>query len=121
MGGNHGLAAGRAAAMVLSMNGARLFPLVALLSLAGVAVAHAGAADGNADCEAVRDKALSALATERISIESALDNDAAISGAPEYDLQEARDAVIADINREREAVRQRYRQCVAEKQTPPAK
>lgn len=100
------------------MNRARLLLLVALLDLSGFAALGAGPA-GETGCRAARDRALEALANEAISIESALDNDAAVAGAPEYLLQEALDALIADIDRERAAVRERYRRCVAEKRPGP--
>lgn len=104
--------------MVLSMSCVRSFLLVVLLCLAGGAT-RADTPDRQAACAAARDRALQSLAQEAISIESALDNDAAVSGAPEYDLQETRDAVIADIERERDAVQKRYRACIAEKGPPP--
>jgi hypothetical protein len=113
------LAAGQAAAIVSNMIRARPLLLVALLDLSGFAALGAGPAD-ETECRAARDRALEALANETISIESALDYDTAISGAPEYLLEEARDALIADIDRERAAVRERYRRCVAEKRPGPA-
>lgn len=64
-------------------------------------------------CNTARDRALERLASEALSLQSALDNDAAISGAPEYLLEEAREALMADIDRDRAAVRERHRQCVA--------
>jgi hypothetical protein len=99
---------------------ARSIALCAVLGLAG-AVALAGEPEDEAGCRAARDRALRSLALEAISIESAFDNDAAVAGAAEYDLAEARDALIADIDREREAVRRRYRQCVAESRPRPTK
>lgn len=97
---------------------ARRLLLAVLAGFAGFQ-AQAGPPADDAACRAARDRALQALASEALSLQSALDNDAAISGAPEYLLQETRDALIADIDRERAAVRERYRQCIAEKRLRP--
>lgn len=104
--------------MTWSMTLHRLFVFLgAALAIAASAnvTAIAGTAAGSpADdaCAVSRDLALKPLREEAIAIEAAFDNDAAISGAAEYRLEEARKALIADIDRQRDAVEQRYRQCI---------
>lgn len=66
-----------------------------------------------AACAAARDRDLRALAVEAIAIAGALDTDAAIADAPEYELSETKKAVLADIERARLAVWDRYRRCLA--------
>jgi len=80
-----------------------------------VIVLAGAAAAGSVDdaCAISRDRALKPLQEEAIAIEAAFDNDSAISGAAEYHLEEARKALIADIDRQRDRVEWRYRQCVA--------
>lgn len=65
------------------------------------------------DCAAIRDRALRPLLEEVIAIESTFDNDAAVSGAAEYHLEEARKALIADIDRQRADVERSFRHCTA--------
>ena len=65
-------------------------------------------------CAAARDRALQALAEEAIAITSALDTDAAVADAPEYELAEARAALLATLERERAEAEARYRRCRGE-------
>ena len=109
--------------MTWSMTSRRLVVFIGATLAASAfanAIAIAGAAaGGRADdtCAVNRDRALKPLLEEAIAIETAFDNDAAISGAAEYHLEEARKALIVDIGRQRDDVERRYRQCIA---GPPA-
>lgn len=63
-------------------------------------------------CRTERDQRLRALDDERISIETIIDNDASVSGAASYHLEEARKALIAEIERQRASVEAEYQRCL---------
>lgn len=105
--------------MTRSIPSHRLLVFLAAALAAGafpnVIVLAGGATGGPVDdaCAADRERALKPLLEEAIAIDAAFDNDAAISGAAEYRLEEARKTLIADIDRQRDDVERRYRQCIA--------
>jgi len=79
-----------------------------------VPAALAGAAPPSADaCAAARDRALTALDSEAIAIASALDADAALADAATYELEKTTQALLAEIERERQEAEERYRRCRA--------
>jgi hypothetical protein len=73
-----------------------------------------GAAEPSAaTCAAARDRDLRALAEAAAATAAQLDADAAVEGAPEYELQETREAQMGEFDRARRAAQDRYRQCLA--------
>jgi hypothetical protein len=93
-------------------------PVLIVLSIVLLSVL-AAAADTSADaCTASRARALEALARAANDILQMLDTDAAVDGAPEYELQQAQDGQMAEIERARRDVEERFRRCVAEAGSP---
>ncbi|MEM9683708.1 MAG: hypothetical protein AAF942_10625 [Pseudomonadota bacterium] len=92
-------------------------------SVASPAAAPAAAPAASEDnprltlCKVLRENALTALRQEEIAFGAQYDADASISGAPSYELQQAHLALMKEIADEKEAVHERYRECV-EKATP---
>lgn len=93
--------------------------IVALLVwalLPAAAAAAAGTTGQQTDaCTIVRDQALWALMSEEKSIIALFDADAALTDAPVYELEQTLKGLLADIERERYAVDDRYEECLAAK------
>jgi hypothetical protein len=62
-------------------------------------------------CADTRDRALERLDDTALAVATAFDTDAAIAGAAEFELLEAKEALLEDIGRERQEVLESYRRC----------
>jgi hypothetical protein len=99
--------------MVPGMIRASAAIIAAVAIFSGQALRPAWSAEAEDRCREERDQRLRALDEERTSIETIFDNDAAVSGAASFHLEEARKALMADIERQKAAVEARYRRCSA--------
>jgi hypothetical protein len=99
--------------MVSGMIRVSIVIIAALAGFSSQAITPAWSAEAEDRCRGERDQRLRALDAERASIETILDNDAAVSGAASFHLEEARKALVADIERQKAAVEARYRRCSA--------
>jgi hypothetical protein len=64
-------------------------------------------------CADTRDRALERLDETALAVATAFDTDAAIAGAAEFELLEAKEALLEEIGRERKEALELYRRCVA--------
>ncbi len=82
-----------------------------LLLLLAAPAGLAWPAGAPARCADTRDRALERLDETALAVATAFDTDAAIAGAPEFELLEAKEALLEDIARERREVLESYRRC----------
>ncbi len=84
-----------------------------LLLLLAAPPGHASQASAPERCADTRDRALEHLDETALAVATAFDTDAAIAGAAEFELLEAKEALLEEIGRERREVLEIYRRCAA--------